>query len=167
MTKLHSEQIIWLDNFNERLKLIGQFLAKETAAIDRQLKLRVTDANDPMMDFELSVELSYYLHDDDSACREDDDNILTMCEFDGVFDLMRTSNDWSDVPGNFGMKNHCWLFHDLYDHEYGEGRVALPIDDILRIGEIWVEIKPRYQYSYKLESHQEKINVGCIYNQHC
>lgn len=152
MIELQSVQIIWLDNFNQRLIKIGQFLAKETLEIDRQLTLRVADINDPMMDFEIDVELKYILHEDDPAYINDDDNILTMREFGGVFNLMESFDDWSDVIGNFGMKNHCWLFHDLYDHEYGEGQVALPIEDILRIGEIWVEIKPRYQYSVDFES---------------
>ncbi|MDO8177677.1 MAG: hypothetical protein Q7T62_05470 [Undibacterium sp.] len=146
MIKLQNDQIILLDNFNKRLIKIGQFLSNETLEIDRQLTLRVADVNDSMMDFEIDVELKYILHEDDPAYVADDDNILTAREFVGVFNLMETFDDWSDAIGNFGMKNHCWLFHDLYHHEYGEGQVALPFEDILRIGEIWVEIKPRHQY---------------------
>jgi hypothetical protein len=150
MIELQNDQIIWLNNFNQRLTKIGQFLAKEMAEIDRQLTLRVADVNDPIFDFEISVEVAYYRHENDPGYLDDGDNILTVREFLGVFKARDEFDDWPGRKGYFGVTNHCWLFRDLYDHDYCEGQVGLPIEDILRIGEIWVEIKPRYQYFYEL-----------------
>lgn len=101
-----------------------------------------------MWDFEIDVEITYFRHENDPDYLEDEDNILTVREFSGVFKERDEFDDWSIIKGHFGVNNHCWLFHDLYDHEYSESQVALSIEDILRIGQIWVDITPGYQYFF-------------------
>ena len=97
------------------------------------------------------------LRDDDPACRDDDDHILV------------TRNEWlshlkrylehPDEAGGIGSgdnynefqfmeghlrqaEHHCWLYHDLYDH------AGLQWEDLLRIGDIRVDLKVIYQHAY-------------------
>jgi hypothetical protein len=46
----------------------------------------------------------------------------------------------------FRGQHHCWLYHELYDHDYGPGRPQLGFRDLLRIGQIWVDLKVAVQF---------------------
>jgi hypothetical protein len=47
---------------------------------------------------------------------------------------------------------HCWLFHDLNDHDYGFNKSRVPLQDCLRLGEVWVDVVIRQQYWLNLET---------------
>jgi hypothetical protein len=54
---------------------------------------------------------------------------------------------------NHPMKDehHCWLFHDLYDHDYPDSP-RLPWKDIMHIGTIWVDIEIMHQHCLDLSN---------------
>ncbi len=148
---LTQNEIEKLTAFNEMLRKLEVEIAVEGKKHVEVLARRVADPLDPLDDFEIDAVVSFYLREDDPAWRDDDDNILTkrsywhipknpdeaISRYDGT--------DWNDRPGSRGIQNHCWTFHDLYDHEYGPGQQRLPMHDILRIGLICIEIEIQAQ----------------------
>lgn len=132
--------------FNETLRKLEQEIAEEGRKHVELLARRVADPLDPLDDFEIEAVVSFYLREDDPAWRDDEDNILTKRPYDIPKNPEKKQKkqydveDWNDRPGGWGIPNHCWMFHDLYDHEYGSGQQRLSMHDILRIGKIWIDI---------------------------
>ena len=114
------------------------------------------DPADWLFDYEIELEVSCWLREDDPAYQEDHDNILvTLKEYlkglrnptqaFGIDDGMNHNEcQWGDghpMQGEF----HCWLYHCLYDH------TDLWFEDMLRIGHIWVDLKVLYQHKSDVE----------------
>lgn len=147
LTQDETEQ---LKTFNETLRKLEYEIAIEGRKQVESLSRRVAEPNDPLDDFEIEAVVSFYLHEGDPSYRDDEDNILTKriiqipkipAKSDSPIDV----TDWNDRPDNWGIPHHCWLFHELYDHEYGLGQQRLSIQDILRIGLIWIDIDIQVQ----------------------
>ena len=137
---------------NNRLHLFQKRIIKEVKKLDSELAKRVEDDNDELEDYEIDLELSFYLKVDDTEYKEEDDNIImTMHEYvKGISDKERGDYPWDETNHNefqhrdfHDMKDehHCWLYHCLYDH------TELTWDDMLRIGSFWMDIHVCYQYS--------------------
>jgi hypothetical protein len=145
-------------SINARLRKIQDHVIREAEQIIPQLKTRVADVTDPLVDFEVEVRVSYHLREDDPAYDENDDNIFIeqeesvthILDYD---DHCYRSRNWNAMQGIEGHplqhEYHCWFYHDLYDHH------ALDFHDLLRIGWIWVDIKTIYQYMEDLEGKQD------------
>jgi hypothetical protein len=149
--KLTKKQLQALKNLNTRLKILQDRLIAEVLNLDRELKLRVADENDILDDYEIELQLSFFLKEDDNKYKKDDDNILTsLSEYlKGIsIDIKQYPWRWDNNHNEFRgrtehlMKQdyHCWWFHCLYDH------TDLEFKDMLRIGRIWSDIKVYYQY---------------------
>jgi hypothetical protein len=74
---------------NDRLMLIERQVKREALALIAQLEARVHDPDDWLSDYEIELEVSFWLREDEPAYKEEDDNILvTLREY---LTLLRTS----------------------------------------------------------------------------
>ncbi len=82
--------------------------------------------------------------------KEDSDNIIAeLTEYLKGISTQDHDHRWDETNHNefqgwasheMRDEHHCWLYHCLYDHAH------LSWEDILRIGDIWFDIKATYQY---------------------
>ena len=137
---------------NNRLHLFQNKIIKEAKKLDSELIKRVEDENDELEDYEIDLELSLYLKEDDKEYKEDDDNIImTLNDYVKGISDKECDYPWDDTnhnefhirnnPHNMKDEHHCWFYHCLYDH------TELTWDDMLRIGSFWMDIHVHYQYS--------------------
>lgn len=87
--------------------------------------------------------MSYFLSEQDPEYSEEGDNILTERRY--LFtkrwgETIDEDENYEEID-NFGIENHCYLFHDLYDHEYDPGMERISLKDMLRIGSVWVDVE--------------------------
>jgi len=154
--ELNQSQRQALEKLNQILAKLEKGIKKEALLLVAECDRKVNDEHEWLEDYEAEVEISFWLKDSDPAFDEDQDNILVVLReelkhcWDGDLENYlggKTNHSefqhWEDHP----MKDefHCWLYHCLYDH------TELGWLDILRIGSIWVDIKPRLQHFIELE----------------
>jgi hypothetical protein len=148
----------YLLSVNARLRKIQDQVLREAEHIIPQLETRVADVTDPLIDFECEVRVAYHLREDDQEYDENDDNIFieqdeTITHILKYNDHCYRSKIWNDIQfiesHPLQREDHCWLYHDLYDHH------DLDFKDLLRIGWIWVDIKTIYQYIEDIEGKQD------------
>ncbi len=133
----------WLMKLNTQLaKLEAHYYAvlRDKA---NALRARVLNDDDWLQDFNLSLVLTFHLREDDPEYEACDENVLTEIEI-FFFDATEADHDYG-----FGLTNihhcerlenhpgehHCYLFHQLAEHSGVDWR------DLLRIGEIWIDLK--------------------------
>jgi hypothetical protein len=126
----------WLRNLNDRLRQIEKMYSPILRDKYYELKAREADENDWLQEFNLELVITFYLREDDPDYEEDDDNVLM------VIDVMGRDQSFGDEAENYreshdhlGDEIHCYLYHDLYDHH------GLDLRDLLRIGDLYVEVK--------------------------
>ena len=143
---LNEDEIEKLQLFNDRLRELELQILSEGRRNINLLEKRIADPQDPLDDFEIEADLHFILRETDPDYREDDDNFLTKrviwipksISEESIYE--RDISDWSESGRSFGIANHCYTFHDLYDHSHGPGQQQLSLRDILRIGTIWIDI---------------------------
>ncbi len=166
--RLSEQDVQYLIRMNEQLKKIEAFLRSEAAHIEREIGQRhVLWRDDPggadklpphvdldwdwLTDTELEVELTAWLREDDPAYDPEADNIVYCNEYMGVFLGIEDAGDdnWNEI----GDPEHplyrdripfCYLMHHLFFDS------DLSIDQILRIGTFWVDVKSIRQRKYSL-----------------
>jgi hypothetical protein len=150
------EQRLFLANLNQRLSEIEKQLKKEALKIIETMDKRVNDENDWISDYEMDCTVEFYLRDDDPEYSEDEDNVLAEFKEDGLnllkyseTSLVASEANWNDqsIPDldhPDQMEHHGWFYHQLYDHTH------ISWDDMLRIGDIWVDINVTLQHHLKL-----------------
>jgi len=138
--------------FNNQLHLFQNRIIKEAKKLDSDLAKRIEDKNNKLQDYEIELELSFYLKEDDKEYKRDDDNIIMVLKdcVTGINDDFYYEYRWGETnhnefhlrndPDNMKDEHHCWFYRCLYDH------TELTWDDILRIGSFWMDIHVRYQY---------------------
>lgn len=152
---------------NEKLYKIGLEMLEEGLRLAEPMAVRVEDPLDPMDDFEIDATLTFILREDDPDFREDDDNILTTRDYhipksriekDGSlgFRDWYLVRYWHEGVECHRIENPCYIFHDLYCHEYGSGKQHLSMRDILRIGDVWIDIDVQAQMFRNLEEIDEE-----------
>ena len=107
-------------------------------------QVRITDGDVGLSDYELELEIEFYLKVTDPEWDEQDENTLWFCESH----LSRHSHIKNSEPNEFGFGcvhvDHsepssgapfpqCWLFHQLVD-------APLTLRDLLRIGSFWCDL---------------------------
>lgn len=153
--EITEDDIRRLLTLNRVLTRVGDHIREAAKDIRPRMEAKLADPADPMVDYEMDACLSYHLREDDPAYREDDDNIVTERRH-GMRTLDLFEMDWTvTAPPWLQTGNHCYLFHDLYDHRDsfgGEDRAHpwQPFKTCLRIGSVWVDVKVRQQYSYEV-----------------
>ena len=139
-----------LMELNVRLKhLEAQYLPIMNAK-GASLQERVRDSADWMRRFNLEIVLTYYLREDDPEYDEFDDNVLMRVRESG-FDFDDPYRDWGfgitsvnycHFKERYAGEHHCYLYHALSDH------CDLDWRDLLRIGEIGVDVKTCEHYGF-------------------
>ena len=133
---------------NKRLIAIEKEIIKDGELLDKELSSRLKKNGGDLEDYELELEVSYYLDENDQLCNDSYDNIVAINHdmLKGI--SQKTSDYWGIGDGNNHLEHgrifsenefHCWLFHDLYDHQH------LELEDIQRINRIWFDIIAYHQ----------------------
>ena len=143
------ENIAKLEKLNDHLRVIENETNAEAKKIKEALQARLREQKDFLTDYELEIDLVFYLREDDPEYSEDEDGILVILDCHNYigFENADENYDHNDVIRFLPFK-HCTLFHALYDHITPD----LYWRDLLRIGSVWVEIKVEYQKKYGLET---------------
>ncbi len=154
-TEMTREQRLFLVNLNNRLSEIEKQLKKETLEIITMMNKRLEDEADWINDYEIECTVEFYLNEDDPAYSDEEDNILA--EFTEGISLLRyadhsllaSSENWNDMSlpdldNPDQNEHHDWFYHQLYDH------TKITWEDMLRIGDIWVDINITLQHHLKL-----------------
>lgn len=147
---LNNQEVAQLLSLNEQLKHLSIQLGAIADEINPRMKANVADPNDPMYDYELDAKITFHMREDDPEWRDVDDNILAeRTEYLKKFYVVDIERDCNDRPIRRGIfaHSHCWLFHDLYDHDYSIYAPALSFRDCLRIGQIFIDVEILQQYS--------------------
>jgi len=140
-----------LRKLNNRIFLIQQKIIAEAQKISLETKKRSENKNDILDDYEIEIEVQFFLKENDPEYNDEDDNIITT-----IYEYSKFLPDGKDTKWCFETQNHnefvgwkqhqmkddyhCWWFHCLYDHN------QVDFKDMLRIGTIWTDIKVQYQY---------------------
>jgi hypothetical protein len=129
---------------NNRLKKLQDKLLCEAIKLDKELLKRVADKNDFLFDYEIEIEISFYLKENEENIFSTIEEYLKNISLNKDKDIWKWSENHNEFFGRTDhfMKNeyHCWWFHCLYDHN------NLGFEEILKIGKIWSDIKVYYQY---------------------
>jgi len=146
-TEMTREQRLVLIHLNNRLFEIEKQLKNEAMEIINKMDYRVEDEADWINDYEIECSVEFYQ-------KEDDDDLLA--EFSEGLSLLKPPNlsllasedNWNDqqIPDMDHPdqdEHHCWFYHQLYDH------TKIEWEDILRIGDIWVDIQLVLQHHLK------------------
>jgi len=160
MKTLTRKQIDWLNSFNTNLKIIEMQAHAEMRALERQLTQRVENPNDPLNDFEIEAAVHFALHESDPEFSEDSDNFIIEDRNFSLPDNYNEVTDCAEHDRNFGVENHCHLFYTIFSD------LHVSLWDILRIGHVWVDIKPNHQYIYDFQPTDE-IQTGMATCTHC
>ncbi len=144
---LSSQQKAKLKNLNDKLSDLEVDIKKEALSLIEWTEPRIADPNDWVKCFEIECSISFCLREDDSEYCEDNDNVLVE-----LWERGKTANRWEHGVGDGENHNefahsdhpmkdeyHCWLYHCLYDH------TDLGWVNLLRIGDIWVDVSVTYQ----------------------
>ena len=122
---------------NRHLAKLEEFLNTLQRSLSPALASKVSDPDDPMADYEIEAVLNYTLREDDPEWSDESDNFMTQRE--EMLKWPSTSfsrrDDFSEhCPGMEAINTepHCWLFHDLYNHNYGLNKPHVPLRDCLR-----------------------------------
>ena len=144
---LSQDDLLFLANLNDRLAEIETKIKDTSNKIGSDAQGTVFNSNGWLQDYEIECVITFCLRKDDPDYIQDDDNILAQ-----LTETLKTNIwDWGIADGinhneyyrlNHPMKDdfHCWLYHCLYDH------TRLGWSNILRIGDIWVDIQVSYQH---------------------
>jgi hypothetical protein len=171
--KLNNEFVFTQGNIEKILRLNQRFmecfekLKKESAAIVEELEAKINN-NDPFLqDYEIEAKVTPFI------LAQDEDSGECVEPHSGIYELLRDvlpdfilqfdprcllkqhqfyqeneihcdkSTNWNNLVGakNGELADHyiSYALHELYDH------TLYSISDILKINELWVEIKVTYQ----------------------
>lgn len=134
---------------NDKIYQIEKIILSEYNKILKQIKHDIQDPKRRIDDTEIEIKIRYDLSESDPLYDEDDDNHIAKTEdliIDDEDNEFKNTN-WNDTRTRDRV-HHCWLFHDLSAHL----RPILSIKDLLRIGEVHVDIDVRYQQFFDLGS---------------
>jgi hypothetical protein len=154
-TEMNREQRLFLVNLNNRLSEIEKQLKKEALEIIKTMNKRLEDDADWINDYGIKCTVEFYLNENDPEYSDEEDNL--QAEFDECVGLLRyadhsllaSDKNWNDtsiadMDNPDQLEHHGWFYHQLYDH------AKLSWDNMLRIGDIWVDIKITLQHHLKL-----------------
>ena len=132
-----------LKEINTELTAIEKNIMKTSIRLDTNLQQELSENLEEMIDYELEATIGCYVGDK-QLCKLRE--LLKRCSIKNKHNLwgLADGNNHNEFEHreNHPMKDdqHCWLFHCLYDHE------NMSWDEIASIQNIWIDIKPRYQY---------------------
>lgn len=149
---LSERHISILKVLNEKLTTIEKNLIRDCSTLNKQAYNRCLDRNDWIHDYEIWCDITFKLREDDPGYIEDaknDNTLVILSEYppkpthsEHAWDVDDGENHnefqyWKKHPMH--NEHHCWLYYCLYDH------TDLGWANIIRIGDIWVDITVQYQ----------------------
>ncbi len=151
LTQFTQSELQTVLTLHNQLKEIEIFLVNEQRRLKEQIEPRVHHG---LSDYELEIKVTYFLREDDPSYSDETDTMVAeyvspfkhnpLSEEDFGVGSQTDHNDKAEWSRAFPDTNMCWLFHDLEDHH------SLKWSDLLRIGEIWVEVIPILQVFYNV-----------------
>ena len=154
-TEMTREQRLFLVNLNNRLSEIEKQLKKEALEIIDTLDKRIHDQLDWINYYEIEAIVEFFLKRDDPQFSEYYDN--TLAEFNERLSFLKyadasnlaSEENWNnlslpDIDHPDQQEHHCLFYNKLYDH------ARLSWDNMLRIGDIWVDINITLLHHLKL-----------------
>ncbi|SLM30794.1 hypothetical protein MTBBW1_2410012 [Desulfamplus magnetovallimortis] len=133
---------------SDKIYKIEKIILSEYKKIHRQIKHDAQDPNRRIDDTEIEIKIWCALSEKDPLYDEDDDNHIVKVDYPIIDDNDGIENtNWNDSRTRERV-HHCWLFHDISAHL----NPILSIKDLLRIGEVHVDIDVRYQQFFDLGS---------------
>lgn len=141
--EISAEERSQLMALNARLKCLEEQYLPILNAKGQSLQARVSDPADWMKYFNLEFVLTLSLRKDDPEYDEADDNVVLVLresgfdydEPDRVWGFGITNINYCHLKETHEGEHHCYLFHALAEH------CDLDWRDLLRIGELWVDVK--------------------------
>lgn len=157
-SSLNDTEIRRLFAFNVILTKLEEKIDNEVNLMIKQKRRRMKASGIKAVDdYEIRVDVSFYLDKDDRGHREDRDNVIARMSFPVVkagrkLGLLNTRKDWNNIPEYspprpLNFRPHCYMFRQLYDNAIPE----LKFRDLLRIGRIATGIIARDQSYTNLE----------------
>lgn len=144
-SKITLEDIDWLKDLNRILTDMQTMLLLQLDRLRAELVKRMGMENVLLHTSIIELEIRYFIRKDDRGYNVNQDNILTMRVSNLTYDFL-VERDWSHgFAEEFGFNQHCWMFHDLYNHKAKRFPV-LSIEEMLRIGDIWINVRLRHPY---------------------
>jgi hypothetical protein len=155
LTEMTREQRLFLVNLNNRLFEIEQHLKKEALAIIDTMEKRIEEGTDWINYYVVKCKVGFYLNENDPAYSDKECNLQAeLIEGVGLrmyknHSFLASADNWNDrgipdIDDPDKDEHHCWFYHQLYDH------AKLSWENILRIGDIWVDINLILQHHLKL-----------------
>jgi hypothetical protein len=143
----------YLETLNERLIKIEQTIVKVFEFYKSQLLNQLNDNDNPLDDFELSVKIYGLINENDVEEHKEDDIIL-YCSTQylsnglGYIGGECIHNEIGINPEELNVFKHCWLFHDMIDHN------RLSLEDCCRIKDFWFDFQIQHQATLNVETNQ-------------
>ena len=146
-------------SMNHRLFKLEKDIQRECINLNKSLKKRIEDADDFLTDYEIDMEIQFYLREDDPCYDEEMYNgkifteiMVTLQEYGKFITEEAISKEdyyalgcdlnWNDMRQKddpIAKGKHCYLFHCLYAH------TPIPMKDMIRVGKVWTDIIVRFQ----------------------
>lgn len=153
-----NDKFVFTEEVMGKLRKINETLQEQTIRVRKQAEIIFTFQEKLLKekaidDYEVEVEVQcwnnrYYRRWDEEFYGNPFYTDYYFLLFDPDTDEIFFTDNWNEFQGRtehpLCKEFHCYLFHNLYDHTY------LAWEDILRIEEIWIEIKPWNQFFLKL-----------------
>lgn len=150
---LSANDIDGLKELNNRLRTIEEFIFDFMQSNDKVLKEEITKGL--IVDYDYEFSIYYRLKDSDPDYDQLNDGIICMrkigCLFGKATPIEIFNNNFCESAFNGTPLSdfaHCYLFHDLYDHNFGEDEPSLSFADCLRVGSISVDANICKEYLF-------------------
>lgn len=143
---------------NTRLTILERKIKKECISLNRSLQERLAKGDAFLKDYEIEVEVSYYMDCDHPEYYEDAEIMQSKEVYVFVKEITETEvskkdywgigdrKDHNDAPPDYPLSvfRHCCLFHELVSYS------PVPLKHFSRIGDIWTNIRVYYQNVLRL-----------------
>ena len=153
---LSADETKRLQQLNRAMNTFSQFMHQTADSIRPAMKEKLSNAADPMVDFEIEARIDYVLRNDDSEWKDDNDNYLSsrqQCLTDDREDG-KLSEDlrYPSTPEAFQSEPLSRLLYDLTNYSFGPESPKLSLRDCLQIGQVFMDIQVWWQYAFDVDS---------------
>jgi hypothetical protein len=138
-----------IDALNERLIKIEKDIYNQWLKLKQRLNSEILNSDDWLLDYEIELDIGYYLDEIDPLYDEDTENLLinysgSLGKRELISGMINDGYDHNDVFFDMNFSSpHCYLFHDLSNHN------RVTFNELQRIGKIWVDINVSHQHCYE------------------
>lgn len=163
--RVFDEELHAAQRINKRLARLETRIKKECISLNKSLQERLAKGDKFLKDYEIEVEISYYMDRDHPEYYEDVTAEIMMSQEVNVYTKGITETEVSkkdywgigdrknhnDAPPDYPLSvfRHCYLFHELFSHS------PVPLKHFSRIGDIWTDIRVDYQNVLRLRRRKD------------